>query len=75
MKKKTSEQFSSNLEQESSIKYVKWMENNVVSVASTCFGVQPVRPINRFIRKDKLFLFQDPILFCIIIKILMVPFK
>lgn len=41
------------LDKESGIIYVRWMDNRAVAVASTCFGVPPIRPVDRFSRKDK----------------------
>lgn len=53
MKKKARGAYSSALEQESGIMYVRWMDNSVVTMASTSFGVAPVKPVDRFSRKDK----------------------
>lgn len=44
---------SSALEKESGILYVRWFDNSVVTMASTCYGVAPIRPVDRFSRKDK----------------------
>lgn len=41
------------LDRESGILYVKWMENNVVSMASTCYGTEPLTQVKRFSQKEK----------------------
>lgn len=45
--------YTSALEKNYGILYVRWMDKNVVTVTSTCFGVDPVRSEERFSRKDK----------------------
>lgn len=39
------------LDKERGIIYVRWMDNRAVTVASTCFGVAPIRPVD-IVHKD-----------------------
>ncbi|KAJ8930679.1 hypothetical protein NQ314_016493 [Rhamnusium bicolor] len=41
-------EYSSTLNKESGILYVRWKDNNIVTVASTCFGVQPLKPVESY---------------------------
>lgn len=45
--------FCSTLERNCCILYARWIENSIVTMASTCFGVAPVRNVERFSRKEK----------------------
>ncbi|KAK9679078.1 Transposase IS4 [Popillia japonica] len=51
--KKARGSISSALEKTSGILYVRWMDNSVVSLVSTCFGVAPIKPVERFSRKER----------------------
>lgn len=52
MEKRTRGEYSSTLNKDSGILYVRWKDNKVVTVASTCFGVQPIRSVERFSKKE-----------------------
>lgn len=41
------------LEKTCGIIYVRWMDNSVVTIASTCYGVSPTRLVERFSREEK----------------------
>lgn len=45
--------FSSALEKNSGVIFVRWMDNSPVTLASTCFGVAPIKNVERFSRKEK----------------------
>lgn len=41
------------LDKESGIIFVRWMDNNVVTMASTCYGLEPISNVKRFSQKEK----------------------
>lgn len=45
--------FSYILEKNSGIMYVRWMDNKAVTLASSLYGVTPIKPVDRFSRTDK----------------------
>ncbi|KAG5869432.1 hypothetical protein JTB14_003124 [Gonioctena quinquepunctata] len=45
--------YVSAIDKEDGISVVKWLDNNVVSVASTCHGINPTSLVKRFFRKEK----------------------
>lgn len=53
LEKQSRGDFSAILERESGILYVRWLDNKVVTMASTSYGVAPVKTVERFSRTDK----------------------
>lgn len=41
------------IDKEDGIILVKWMDNNVVTVASTCHGVNPLSQVKRYSQAEK----------------------
>lgn len=41
------------IDKEQGIIFVRWIDNNVVTVASTGYGVEPLSQVNRYSRKEK----------------------
>lgn len=48
MEKRSRGEYSSTLDRENGILYVRWTDSKVVTVASTCFGIQPIKSVDRF---------------------------
>lgn len=53
MKKTKRGEWHSALEKEDGISVIKWMDNSIVSVASTANGVSPVSKVKRYSQKEK----------------------
>lgn len=41
------------LDRENGIMFVRWIDNNVVTVTSTCFGIEPVSLVKRYSQSEK----------------------
>lgn len=53
LRKKPRGEHYSILDRESGITFARWIDNNIVTEASTCFGVEPVSSVRRFCRSEK----------------------
>lgn len=53
LEKQSRGDYSAILEKESGILYVRWLDNKVVTMASTSYGVAPVKAVQRFSRSEK----------------------
>lgn len=53
LKQKKRGEYTSSLDKEDGIIVVKWVDNNVVTAASTCYGVSPITNVKRFSRAEK----------------------
>ncbi|KAJ8909953.1 hypothetical protein NQ315_004020 [Exocentrus adspersus] len=52
MEKRERGDYLSTLDKEIGILYVRWKDNKVVTIGSTCFGVEPIRNVDRFSKKE-----------------------
>jgi hypothetical protein len=48
MKRKIRGEFDSHISKEDGLMVVKWMDNNIVSAASTCHGVAAIANVQRY---------------------------
>jgi hypothetical protein len=53
IKRKVRGEFDSRISKEDGIMLIKWMDNNIVSAASTCHGIEPVDNVQRYSQTDK----------------------
>lgn len=60
MHKQAREIDSTILEKRSGVKYIRWRDNSIVTIASTFYGVQPIQNVDRFpVLKKRKFQLQD----------------
>lgn len=52
-KNSTRGEHHSALDRTTGILFVRWADNNIVTVASTCYGVEPVSQVRRYSQKEK----------------------
>lgn len=53
MAKRTRGTHESVIDRSNGIIFVRWVDNNIVTVASTCFGVEPIANVRRFSQAEK----------------------
>lgn len=47
---------NSTLDHTNGIMFTRWMDNSVVTIASTCYGIEPVGQVKRYSKKEKKFM-------------------
>ncbi|XP_030751327.1 piggyBac transposable element-derived protein 3-like [Sitophilus oryzae] len=52
-KRSTRGEYHSILDRTTGIILVRWADNNIVTVASTCYGVEPISQVRRYSQKEK----------------------
>lgn len=52
-KKKTRGWFESAIEKNTGVMFARWVDNSIVTVASTCHGVNPIATVKRYSQADK----------------------